>query len=140
MNLTEEELAIYQSILVKDYRKHHEEETMYLTDEEVSLMCPISLRDAKILKSLYLTSQIRKINEQINELNESIVYDNGVLNDPKTFHEMLPELRTDIRMAKTELAKCSEILQKLNKELNLINTITEIEDLEDTENEQYGSR
>lgn len=49
MNLNDEKMKEYQGLLVKEYRKNHPEETMSLTDEEVSLMFPLNNDDIPFL-------------------------------------------------------------------------------------------
>ncbi len=49
MNLEDKKKKEYQGLLVKEYRKNHPEETMSLTDEEVSLMFPLNNDDIPFL-------------------------------------------------------------------------------------------
>lgn len=108
----------YQKVLVEEYRLNHMEETEGLSNEEVALMCPISEDDITFL----LGNELMKIAASIKELEFEVTHCTQKLNDPRTFHEELPELRTDIREANKEietLRKQYETLKKAISERNI---------------------
>lgn len=64
----EEKKQQYQKILVEEYRSSHPEETEGLTDEEVTLMNPITDADFTFL----IGNELNNINKEIVELMKDI--------------------------------------------------------------------
>ena len=104
----------YQKILVEEYRLNHMEETEGLSNEEVALMCPISEDDITFL----LENELMKIAASIKELEFEVTHCTQKLNDPRTFHEELPELRTDIREANKEIETLRKQYETLKKAIS----------------------
>ena len=107
-----------QKLFVEEYRQSHMEETEGLSNEEVALMCPISEDDITFL----LSNELIKIGLELKEQESEIIHCTKKINDPKTYHEELPELREDKREANRKIATLKvqyEALKKVISERNI---------------------
>ncbi len=115
----EEKKQQYQKILVEEYRSSHPEETEGLTDEEVTLMNPITDADFTFL----IGNELSKIKAEIDGLLEDIQYSESMINTIGTRYDVKAELQNDIvyaRRRNAELEKKRESLQKQYDELRSI--------------------
>ena len=115
----EEKKQQYQKILVEEYRSSHPEETEGLTDEEVTLMNPITDADFTFL----IGNELNNINKEIVELMKDIRYSENMINTTGTRYDVKAELQNDIvyaRRRNAELEKKRESLQKQYDELRSI--------------------
>lgn len=103
--------VIYQRILVDDYRLQNPEDTECLTDDEVALMCPITDMDVICL----LEAEKVYVQKKIDMLNLEIEGDMEILNNPKTFHEELTEIRSDIRYERSQVEMLKQKIEELDE-------------------------
>lgn len=107
--------------LVSEYRLSHPE-INDLTDEEVALMCPVSPEVYKLF-AVYRLDEISKI---ISDFQDEIAFNDAKMDDPRTFHQEITELRSDnvaimriIERFKKEKEQILESVKVINEEYGI---------------------
>ena len=107
----EEKKQQYQKILVEEYRNSHPEETEGLTDEEVTLMNPITDADFTFL----IGNELNNINKEIVELMKDIRDTEERINTPGVHYQEITECRSDILYDNRRIAELKRQFDKLKK-------------------------
>lgn len=107
----EEKKRQYQKILVEEYRSSHPEETEGLTDEEVTLMNPITDADFTFL----IGNELNNINKEIVELMKDIRDTEERINTPGVHYQEITECRSDILYDNRRIAELKRQFDELKK-------------------------
>lgn len=107
----EEKKQQYQKILVEEYRSSHPEETEGLTDEEVTLMNPITDADFTFL----IGNELNNINKEIVELMKDIRDTEERINTPGVHYQEITECRNDILYDNRRIAELKRQFDELKK-------------------------
>ena len=107
----EEKKQQYQKILVEEYRSSHPEETEGLTDEEVTLMNPITDADFTFL----IGNELNNINKEIVELMKDIRDTEERINTPGVHYQEIIECRSDILYDNRRIAELKRQFDELKK-------------------------
>ena len=112
----EEKKQQYQKILVEEYRSSHPEETEGLTDEEITLMNPITDADFTFL----IGNELNNINKEIVELMKDIRDTEERINTPGVHYQEITECRSDILYDNRRIA---ELKRQLRLNDNVLRTM-----------------
>ncbi len=72
--------------MVLDYRKKYSEETMFLTDEEIYMMNPLTETDIDIAANVIVEEYRDEIKHLQNKINERQIFSNDI---PDAQHEII---------------------------------------------------
>ena len=107
----EEKKQQYQKILVEEYRSSHPEETEGLTDEEVTLMNPITDADFTFI----IGNELHNINQERVELMKDIRDTEERINTPGVHYQEITECRSDILYDNRRIAELKRQFDELKK-------------------------